>query len=264
MRVIDMDLNAVLTPDNEAAVRVSADDVETACDHVVAQMDEHGIEKGVMVVLSPAVLDDPRVGPVLQRAMSADRLAFSCVVDFRGVRAVEQLECAAGLGVKFLKFHPYLQRIEEADFPRCVSLATQAEALHMSIMVCCSYGTRALSRHHGLFLAAAICDSVSCPVVMSHAGSLNILDAMLMAEHAPNAYLGTSFTLSYFLGSSVETDLAFAMRKLGSRRWVYGSDAPFFDMRESLDTAVDFLQRHGFSSAEMDDILHGTAEGLLQ
>lgn len=269
MRVIDMDLNAVLSPDVDATTLVSLDDLEAACDQVVAQMDEHGVEKGVMVVLSPAVLDDARVGEVLQRVMSPGRLAFSCAVDFRRRpddrvdRAVEQLECAAGLGVRFLKFHPYLQRIEEADFARCVSLTTRAQALGMSVMVCCSYGTRALGRHNGLHLAAAVSDSVSCPVVMSHAGGRQVLDAMLVAAHAPNVYLETSFSLQYFMGSSVETDFAFAMRKLGSRRWLYGSDYPFYGMQESLDTTIEFLQRHRFSSTEIDDVMYGTAEELL-
>jgi predicted TIM-barrel fold metal-dependent hydrolase len=258
-----MDLNAVLVPDNDVAVRVTLDDVEAAAASTVSQMDDEGIDKGVLVVLSPAALDDPRAGEVLQRISGAGRLALSCAVDFRSERGAQQLETAASGGVKFLKFHPYLQRIEEADFARCVSLTTRAEAMGMSVMVCCSYGTRALGRHNGLHLAAAVSDSVSCPVVMSHAGGRQILDAMLVAAHAPNVYLETSFTLSYFMGSSVEADFAFAMRKLGSKRWVYGSDAPFFGMRESLDTFVDFLQRHEFSAAEMDDMLQGTAASLL-
>jgi predicted TIM-barrel fold metal-dependent hydrolase len=133
----------------------------------------------------------------------------------------------------------------------------------MFVMVCCSHGTRALDRHSGVRLAAYLSEQVSCPIVMSHAGGARILDAMLVAAAAPNLYLDTSYSLPYYLGSSVEGDFAFAMRKLGTGRWVYGSDAPFDDLTRSLQVTLEFLDHHGFRAREIEDVLYGTAAGIL-
>jgi predicted TIM-barrel fold metal-dependent hydrolase len=113
-------------------------------------------------------------------------------------------------------------------------------------------------------LAAALSGHVRCPIVMSHAGGRQILDAMLLAEDARQVVLDTSFSLPYYLGSSIETDFAFAMRKLGAARWVYGSDAPFVSLEDSLSATRRFLDAHRFAAKDVEQILHGTAAALLQ
>jgi predicted TIM-barrel fold metal-dependent hydrolase len=113
-------------------------------------------------------------------------------------------------------------------------------------------------------LAAHLSGVVRCPIVMSHGGGRQVLDAMLVAADAPQVLLETSFSLPYYVGSSIEIDFAFAMRKLGASRWMYGSDAPFVPVPRSLEIAREFFDRHGFSAAEIEQILHGTASALLE
>jgi predicted TIM-barrel fold metal-dependent hydrolase len=133
----------------------------------------------------------------------------------------------------------------------------------MFVMVCCSYGTRALDRHDGVRLTAALAGVVRCPIVMSHGGGRQVLDAMLVAADAPQVLLETSYSLPYYVGSSIETDFAFAIRKLGASRWMYGSDLPFVAMEDSLSIARHFFARHGFPDGDVDQILHDTAAALL-
>ena len=61
----------------------------------------------------------------------------------------------------------------------------------------------------------------------------------------------------------METDLAFAIRKLGSARFMFGSDCPFVPQARALAGIRGFLERHRFSDADRRNLLWKTAESLL-
>jgi predicted TIM-barrel fold metal-dependent hydrolase len=265
--MIDMHLNPVATADSRRLTTLGSADVVEACRHFAPDLEKVGARRSVMVVLSDSALDDledPLQAGRSRLAACGDSVVTALAVDFRRPDATARLERAHALGVAALKFHPYLQRIVPGDFDRAATLARDAERLGMFVMVCGSYGTRALDRHDGVRLTAALAGEVRCPIVISHAGGSRILEAMLVAEDAPQVVLDTSFSLPYYRGSSVETDFAFSMRKLGPERWVYGSDAPFVPIEESLTCTRRFFEDHRFGAADAEQILHGTAAALLQ
>ena len=257
--MIDMHLNPVAgVADGGRLTTLSGTDVAAACAREAPVIEAAGISRAVMVVLSDTALDG------LPATAKGDRFPVALAVDFRRPDAAARLERAHARGVAALKFHPYLQQIVPDDYDRASALARDADRLGMFVMVCCSYGTRALERHDGVRLAARFADRVSCPIVMSHGGGRQVLDAMLVAADAKQVLLETSFSLPYYVGSSIETDFAFAMRKLGAARWMFGSDAPFVPLGEAIASTRAFFDRHRFTSAETDQIFHGTAAALLQ
>lgn len=264
MRVIDMHLNPLARPQLERVQTASATDLAEACQKFGEQFGGLGIQRGVVVLLNPEILEglgQERSRPV---ALTDGRFSFAYAPDFRRADATERLSVAQELGVRALKFHPYLQRIEPADYGRAAVIAKAAEALGMFVMVCCAHGTRALHRYSGVQLTGYLSEQIACPIVMSHAGGARILDAMLVAADAPNVYLDTSYSLPYYVGSSVEGDFAFAMRKLGTGRWVYGSDAPFDELAGALEVTRRFLEVHRFNAREMDDVFYATAARILE
>ena len=258
--MIDMHLNPVTSADGAGLTTLGAAQVAAACRAFDRELDEAGCARAVMVVLSDAAVD----GLAEAIAAAGERYPVAIAVDFRRRDAAARLAQARDAGAAALKFHPYLQQIVPADYAAAAALSAQAERLGMFVMVCCSYGTRALERHDGVRLAACLAGRVRCPIVMSHGGGRQVLDAMLVAADAPQVLLETSFSLPYYVGSSIETDFAFAMRKLGAARWMYGSDAPFVPVPQSLQIARAFFERHGFSGGEVEQILHGTASALLE
>jgi len=264
MRVIDMHLNPLARPQLERVETASATDLAEACQKFGEQFGGLGIQRGVMVLLNPEILEGLGHERTRPAALKEGRFVFAYAPDFRRADALERLSVARELGVRALKFHPYLQQIERADYARARIVAQAAETLGMFVMVCCAHGTRALHRYSGVQLTAYLSEQIACPIVMSHAGGARILDAMLVAADAPNVYLDTSYSLPYYLGSSVEGDFAFAMRKLGTGRWVYGSDAPFDELMGALEVTRRFLEVHRFSAREMDDVLYATAAGILE
>ena len=195
-----MHLNPVRTADGRTLTSLSSQDVADASRYFIPQLERNGFDRAIMVVLSDRALDDLETGsdPGASRlAAFAPKIIPALAIDFRRSDAVMRLERAHALGVSALKFHPYLQQIVPADFERAAGLAKEADRLGMFVMVCCSYGTRALGRHDGVRLTAALSESVRCPIVMSHAGGRQILDAMLVAEEASQVVLDTSFSLPY-------------------------------------------------------------------
>jgi predicted TIM-barrel fold metal-dependent hydrolase len=280
--MIDMHLNPVAAADAVDLTTLPGAKVGEACRHYGPELAREGIERAVMVVLSDAALEGLEeeagsVGSSVSRTDAASaseasvvsgfsrtRFPIALAIDFRGPDAEGRLERAHAAGVAALKFHPYLQQIVPADYARAAALSRAAERLGMFVMVCCSYGTRALERHDGVRLAARLAGDVRCPIVMSHGGGRQVLDAMLVAADAPQVLLETSFSLPYYVGSSIDTDFAFAIRKLGASRWMFGSDAPFVPLGASIARTREFFDRHHFTAAEAEQIFHATAAALLE
>ena len=260
-----MQLYPQITAQWEKLQETTFKEVADSCNHYKKLFSSHSVQSGLMLILNPDFLRTEGNVASFQQWRSADRppLAFGCLLNFRDERSFQELEMARELGFRTLKLYPYLQKIEDNEFEKVARLAQKAESLGLYLTICCSYGTRALNHHSGIRLAGFLSEKVKCPVVMSHAGGAKLLDAFLVAEAAENLLLDTSFSLPYYRDSSVERDFAFAMRKLGAHRWMYGSDAPFVGFEDSLKQTLEFFDKYRFSSQEVDTILFHTAERLI-
>ncbi len=177
---------------------------------------------------------------------------------------LDNLEVFARQGLRGIIFHPYLQKITREKWVEAVRAARLAETLGLYICVCTAYGTKSLYDIAVLPFANLIAESVNSPVVFSHAGGSKVLEALLIADNYPNVFIDTSYSLSYWLGSSIENDLAFAVRKLGVERWLYGSDSPFVLMEDALSDHLEFFKRHKFRDFEIEKIMGANAVTLLK
>ena len=185
--------------------------------------------------------------------------AYCSLADFTRQDSFERLQILVSRGIKAVMFHPYLQNLTREKWSAAVAFAREAQKLGLFLCVCTAYGSERIYDIEVLPFAKVIVESVDCPVVFSHGGGRQVLDAMLIADKYPNTFLETSFSLSYWLGSSVETDFAFAMRKLGAHRWLYGSDSPFITMEKALADHLFFFERHHFKDSEIERIMSGNA-----
>lgn len=164
----------------------------------------------------------------------------------------ERLTFLKDVGIDAIKFHCYFQKINEGDFPKVLALARVAADLGMPIFIDSSYGSTGMYRYDNLRLAAFLLEHISTvPVVLLHSGGARALEAFLLADACPNVYLETSFTLPFYLGSSIEQDLAFAYKKI-SERVIYGSDFPYIDMDTSKSNFMTFAKRWGFTDFQIE------------
>ena len=145
-----------------------------------------------------------------------------------------------------------------------MKISKKAQSLGMSVMIDTSYGSLDMYQYDNLKLTSEIAKHVTdVPIILLHSGGARCLEAMLLADCCQNIYLETSFTLPYYIGSSVERDLAFAYKKLGSDRIVYGSDFPYINQDDSLSAFLSFAQKWEFSDTEIDNILSKSAPRVL-
>lgn len=263
MGVIDMFVHPVAHASEADLFDLSGLDWREWTVETLATMDRCGVSASGVCVMDDSILDRPSDLMALAAASASGRLWFTFMPDIRRPDAAARLEAAARAGFRGVSFHSYLQQIAPADYSVVVGLCQQAEQLGLFSGLCTAYGSRRLFDYHSLPLAARVAEKVSGPVLLYHNGGARVLEAMLMCEMWPNLYLETSFSLTYWLGSSVETDLAFAVRKIGARRVMFGSDAPFLPADKALRDHAVFFERHGFSPEDQEMILGGSARALF-
>lgn len=258
------DFNLHLPPDGDFAHELdfSLFDPVASVSAIRSRLAEVQVTGGNVMILDGSWLrNDPQ--PLLD-AVTAAGLQCTALIDPRAADAVELVDAAHGIGVRGIKFHAYFQGLTDDTFAQAVTVAERAAKRSLWIAVCCSYGTRRVYDVSGMRLLAALSQTVTTtPLVCLHAGGRLVLDAMSIALDASNVFLETSFSIPFWLGSSVETDFVFALRKMGVDRWIYGSDHPHVELAEAKDATLSFLTRHGFSDREVERVFGDTARAEL-
>jgi uncharacterized protein len=200
----------------------------------------------------------------LSRILRTNASYYSQIAPLGTNNAISRIATARDAGAATITFHPYLQQINADRHREAVQLAHAASEMGLPICICTAYGSSEIHNVTPLEVASSIAEAVSTPVVLVHGGGAKVIEAMLIADAFPNVYLDTSFSLSYWLGSSVEKDMAFAMKKLGPEKWMFGSDAPFVELDKALDDHFYFLDRHGFSTEFVASVMGQNALNLLE
>ena len=189
---------------------------------------------------------------------------FTLLADPAVLAGISRLGEMKSAGIDAIKYHCYVQKISEEDFPAAIVLAEHAEQLGMPVFIDTSFGSTKMYRYDNLRLAAALLDRVaSVPVILLHSGGARAMEAMLLAESAQNVFLDMSFSVPYYLGSRVEQDLSFAYKQIGPERVLYGSDYPYVGFDQSMSAALSFFERNHFPEADRTVILSNTAQRLF-
>jgi len=258
-----MDAHPVASGSERALFDLAAEPLDRRCARLEDQCRGHEISHTLVQVYDAGVLVRSADRATLLR-LRGERWSFSLLAGLESPESARLFVDARQHGFVSITFHPYLQRLGREKIETAVALAREAERQGLFINICSACGTKDLYRYDNLDLAVHLAEAVTCPIVLLHGGGARVLEAMLIAEALPHVYLETSFSLPYWEGSSVEGDIAFAMRKLGTRRWMFGSDAPFLTVADALAAHRRFFERHRFSDKEIEDVMHGTARGLLK
>jgi predicted TIM-barrel fold metal-dependent hydrolase len=263
MRIVDMFVHPVLGASEGSLHDLSGVDWADWLHSTIAVMDAHQVGTSGVCVMDEGILDRPGHLECLAEAASTGRFFFTLQPDFRRADALERVELAAAAGFRGLTFHSYLQEIAAQDYPAVVRLAQRASGLGLFSGFCTAHGSKRMFDFYSLPLVAEVAKVVSGPVFLYHNGGARVLEAMLLCEMWPNLYLETSFSLSYWKGSSVEADLAFAIKKIGPQRVLFGSDAPFVGLGAALRDHEVFFSSHRFEPSETELILGGAARSVL-
>lgn len=218
-------------------------------DYILALMDEHGIDYGV-VFPCRAPAPDNRAHALRARATSPRLIPFAWINPNFGSAAVEEVRALAGEGlIRGVKLHPLLH----AFFPNrepTVGFVQAVAELNLPVLIHSGHAPFSLPGQIG-----ALAQRVpKATIIMDHMG-LNlgyVEDAIDVADACPNIILGTTAMPFHLL-------IHEAVERLGSDRVVYGSDAPYIHPGpEMLRVRVA-----GLSPADEAAVLGGTMAKLL-
>lgn len=262
MRITDSNIHLPPVPNLTHELDLTAFDAAKSLMDIGAEMRRTGVDGGNVMILDSAFL---RQGDHALVA-TARNFGMSCtvMVNPRDADACDLIDVGAELGIVAVKLHPYLLKSYDHDFPSAVVLAKHASTRGLHIAIDCSYGTRRMYDISGVRLAITLADCIKTPIIALHGGGTRVLDVMSLVLDSPNVYLDTSFSIPYWLGSSVEADFAFAIRKVGTERCLFGSDRPYIPQQEAIEQTLGFLQRHGFDDQDQAQLMSATARQLLR
>jgi predicted TIM-barrel fold metal-dependent hydrolase len=167
-------------------------------------------------------------------------------------------------GLKGLKLHPRLQRMDPSHSALVLELTRLAADLNIPVLIDAFFYGAASYGLDTLRLIASLSQQVpQARIIIAHMGGFKVLEATLMAKENPNLFMDLSFSPLYFEGSSVEQDIRFAMKKLGPDRLLFGSDFPHMDMAKSIAKVRELMDRVGFNDAEQARVMGENAIELL-
>ena len=185
--------------------------------------------------------------------------SFTLLVDFRDPNVFSKLETAISSGIHFIKFHSYHQGIDKNSYEKIIKICKYAEKNNIKICLDGSYGTSKMLKYDIIDLICTISDKITkVPIIVSHSGGIKCLEVMLLALEKPNVFVETSFSLPFYLGSSIEKDLAFAYSKIDSNKILYGSDTPYVSFDDSLNKSYLFFRKWKMEN-KIEDIFYNNA-----
>lgn len=264
MKIFDFNIHLPFIHDENVNVIIDQD----------LNLDANGIEQGLnkhagdfkkvdganFLLFNTKLFDSDTIA-VMEKIKSYNPAFYTtALIDFRRVDIEKYLYRLKDAGVKCIMFNSYLQQINDESFSEICRVCTIAEELGLIICVDGSYGTSKMFVYQNMKLACLLADGIAkVPIVIIHSGGYNIMQAMLLALDKPNVWLDTSFSLPYYIGSSIEQDFAFAYKKMNYKRIVFGSDHPYMQMQETIDAHKTFFEKFNFPSSAIDDIFYNNA-----
>jgi len=266
MRTIDFHLHINSAADVNAELRILDKDIKKLLRVLSLQLRQASIDKGLAILLDTRLPKDIRGLSILKESCLSSEttnLAFSIMPDFRDKQSLRATKLALKNGsIRGIKFHPIHQRIVPEDYNAVNDFFLSLDNEKVILTIDTSYMGYS-DIYSGLGLASCMLPFIKNPVVFAHAGGLRVLEAVNIALQYKNVYLEASFSIPHYLGSSIEQDIAFAIRKAGPKRCLYGSDAPFIELNFAKKDFEKFLIDHKFNEEEREDIFYNTAYNLL-
>ena len=233
-----------------------------AAKELLEKMDGAGIDKAVvmpdgMKCTSKAVEEACRIDP--------GRLTGFYMPDMKD--RTFKAEHLAGImkkgNFKGVKIHPRHQQLF-IDDARLSELFAECSRKKIPVFIdCFPFGTLS-ERNYPLAFEKIAKDNPSLKLIMGHMGGYRALDAFIVAKSNRNIFLDVSFTFMYFRGSSVEGDVKYMLKSLGPSRFIYGSDYPYKEMKDSLAGFKALSKAIGLNKKDLSAILGGNMESVLK
>jgi len=245
MNIVDIHTHLYPEPDMDVESSLSDRRVDEIARDYARRIEASPVDHAVAIVMDEEFLwNDEAVASLCSARDETDVFSLVFLIDPTRDDAAELVELAADAGAVGVKFHPYIHALGRDTYPAVERVGTVLDENDLLTVVDCSYGSKRHYEANGVELGHELARGVDSPVLLTHGGGPRVLDAFAATEAMENVYVDTSFSLSYWEGSTVIKDYGFVAEKLDDCRLLWGSDHPYVDQEESLKRARTFADSH--------------------
>lgn len=245
MQIVDIHTHLYPEPDMDAESSLSNRRVDEIARDYARRIEASPVDHAVAIVMDGEFLqNDEAVTSLCSVRDETGVFSLVFLIDPTRDDAAELVELAADADAVGVKFHPYLHRLGPDTYPDIERLGSAIENSGLLTIVDCSYGSEYHYEANGVELGHELARVVDSPVLLTHGGGPRVLDAFAATEAMANVYVDTSFSLKYWEGSTVIQDYGFVAGEIDDDRFLWGSDHPYVDQRESLKCARSFADSH--------------------
>lgn len=189
-----------------------------------------------------------------------NNVSITSLIDFRRHDIYDYIDILVQKNVKAVMVNSYLQKISKRDLSLVLKVLKYCEKKNLIICIDGSYGTSKMLEFDNLKLMCIIAEKIKkSPIVIIHSGGLRIKQVLLLALENHNIYFDTSFSLPFYIDSSLEKDFAFTYKKIGMDRVFYGSDSPYLNPKLAFEDHLFFFKKYNLSPTDIDKILYKNA-----
>jgi len=242
---------------------LSANDLKASFLKNLPKFKEAGIVAGNFMIFNQNILEDPSLESFISTVEK--ELPHSCFTLLYNFNQDDQnIHLVKKNKISFIKFHSYVQHIEETNFERILDVSLKAESLGLGICIDTSYGTTGLYKYDNLKLVAFLAERIKLvPIILLHSGGSRCIEALLIADMCENIFFETSLSLHYYEGSTLLKEFSFLYKKIGFDRVLFASDFPYQKTNEAIDTFTNFCISNDIDVKDMNNIFSTNAFRLL-
>ena len=229
---------------------------DATCGMLVDSMHEAGVDCSVVLPVATNVAQSEKLNEaayeVNERWSGEGLLSFGAIHPaYEDYRAL--LHHIADLGLKGIKLHPDMQRVNTDD-PRLMRIYEAMEG-RLPLMVHCGDSRPQLQFSHPRHLAAVLKAFPALVVDAAHLGGWGVWDVAAPLFEHENCFFDVSSCLAFLDG----LQLCAIARRYGTERVMFGSDFPIWDPARELQAVLEA----GFTDAELEGILGGNCRRYL-
>lgn len=235
---------------------------DASVEALLANLKAAGISKAVVLAIEPRM---PNAYVAEQCAAHPELIGFVSLNPLQPETVAGTLQTFVGSGrMHGVKLHPRLQGFTIEHLPAIISLVEQAAAYRVPILFDAFPHGSSYFRTQEVRMIHEVAQAVpQADIIMAHSGGVKVIDGLMVVKANRNVVVDVSFTPFWCAGSTVMSDLAYALRKIGPDRILHGSDSPEVLPQRALEDTRALCEQCGFGENDRAHIFAGNIQRLL-
>jgi len=248
MKLIDAHIH--LKPSDEAAVS-----------SLLHQMDEHGVEKS-MLILNVKDEYDAFMKDFTAYSANKDRFWVAAGINIHDDESFWRFKDLSEKGVEpKIKIHPHLFQIRKKEIQKVIKAV---EPYDTQIIVDSLFYGAELEYHNGVEVGLALARNYpERKVIMAHSGSVEFLKCMMLTRYLPNVFYDYSFIQTFFQHTSLRLDMVNFLQRTANRI-MFGTDYPSFTIESAKENMESLMDEAGLSEEQKAMVFWVNAERVYE